>query len=175
MQSRYFWPHHTVNITAIFQCIMLLIQWTLSMLNTGRYPSCRLGAFYVESNVLWSKLKSLDEILWCGHSKETSSAVLSHGTIFLVCSSNFWVCEWNLAVWSLQTKPLHPCFPIVLLFFLTKTCDVTIKKKTSSAENSHRHVQWNPALRTPAYNRHSYIMDSFPTLKNLKFSLKITR
>ena len=59
-------------------------------------------------------------------------------------------------------------------FFLTKTCDVTIYKKTSSAENSHRHVQWNPALLTPAYNRHSYIMASFPTLKNLKFSLKIT-
>ena len=116
MQSRYSWPHHTVNITAIFQCTMLLIQWTLSMLNTGRYPSCRLGALYVESDVLWSKLKSLDEILWCGHSKETSSAVLSHGTIFLVCSSNFWVCEWNPAVWLLQTKPLHPCFPIVLLF-----------------------------------------------------------
>ena len=125
MQSRYFWPHHTVNITAIFQCIMLLIQWTLSMLNTGRYPLCRLGAFYVESDVLWSKLKSLDEILWCGHSKETSSAVLSHGTIFLVCSSNFWVCEWNPAVRSLQTKPLHPCFPIVLLFFFNKNlwCD----------------------------------------------------
>ena len=108
MQSRYSWPHHTVNITAIFQCIMLLIQWTLSMLNTGRYPSCRLGAFYVESDVLWSKLKSLDEILWCGHSKETSSAVLSHGTIF---------------------KPLHPCFPIVLLFFLTKPVMWPFKRK----------------------------------------------
>ena len=35
---------------------------------------------------------SVDEILWCYHSNETSSAVLSHGTIYLVCSSNFWVC-----------------------------------------------------------------------------------
>ena len=33
--------------------------------------------------------KSVDEILWCYHSNETSSAVLSHGTIYLVCSSNF--------------------------------------------------------------------------------------
>ena len=37
----------------------------------------------------------MDEILWCYHSNETSSAVLSHGTIYLVCSSNFWVCGWN--------------------------------------------------------------------------------
>ena len=33
--------------------------------------------------------ESVDEILWCCHSHEVSSAVLSHGTIYLVCSSNF--------------------------------------------------------------------------------------
>ena len=33
--------------------------------------------------------KSVNEILWCYHSNETSSAVLSHGTIYLVCSYNF--------------------------------------------------------------------------------------
>ena len=33
--------------------------------------------------------ESVDEILWCYHSNETSSAVLLHGTIYLVCSSNF--------------------------------------------------------------------------------------
>ena len=33
--------------------------------------------------------ESVDEILCCDHSDETSSAVLSHGTIYLVCSSNF--------------------------------------------------------------------------------------
>ena len=32
--------------------------------------------------------ESVDEILWRYHSSETSSAVLSHGTIHLVCSSN---------------------------------------------------------------------------------------
>ena len=31
----------------------------------------------------------VDEILWCYHSNETSSAVLSHSTIYLVCISNF--------------------------------------------------------------------------------------
>ena len=28
--------------------------------------------------------ESVDEILWCDHSNETSSAVLSHGTIYIV-------------------------------------------------------------------------------------------
>ena len=32
--------------------------------------------------------ESVDEILWCYHSSEPSSAVLSHGAIYLVCSSN---------------------------------------------------------------------------------------
>ena len=39
--------------------------------------------------------ESVDEIPWCYHSNETSSAVLSHGTIYLVCSSNFRVCGRN--------------------------------------------------------------------------------
>ena len=38
---------------------------------------------------------SVDEILWCYHLNETSSAVLSRGIIYLVCSSNFWCCGWN--------------------------------------------------------------------------------
>ena len=29
--------------------------------------------------------ESVDEILWCYHSNETSSAVLSHSTIYLKC------------------------------------------------------------------------------------------
>ena len=33
--------------------------------------------------------ESLDEILWCNHSNETSSVVLSHGSVYLVCGSNF--------------------------------------------------------------------------------------
>ena len=36
--------------------------------------------------------ESVDEILWRYHSNETSSAVLSQGSIYLVCSSNFGVC-----------------------------------------------------------------------------------
>ena len=33
--------------------------------------------------------ESVDEIIWRYHSNETSSAVLSHAAIYLVCSSNF--------------------------------------------------------------------------------------
>ena len=33
--------------------------------------------------------ESVDVILWCDHSNETSSAVLSYDTIYSVCSSNF--------------------------------------------------------------------------------------
>ena len=33
--------------------------------------------------------ESVDELLWCYHSNETSSAVLSLGTIYSVCGSNF--------------------------------------------------------------------------------------
>ena len=33
-------------------------------------------------------LESVDEILLCDHSNETSSAVLSHGTICFECGSN---------------------------------------------------------------------------------------
>ena len=33
--------------------------------------------------------ESVDELLWCYHSNETSSAVLSHSTVYSVCSSNF--------------------------------------------------------------------------------------
>ena len=33
--------------------------------------------------------ETVDEILWFDHSNETSSAILSHGTIYLVCCSNF--------------------------------------------------------------------------------------
>ena len=42
--------------------------------------------------------KSVDGILWCYHSNKTSSAVISHGTIYLVRNSNFWVCERNSTV-----------------------------------------------------------------------------
>ena len=39
---------------------------------------------------------SVEKILWCDHSNELfSSAVFSHGAIYLVFSSNFCVCGEN--------------------------------------------------------------------------------
>ena len=55
----------------------------------------------------------MDEILWCYHLNETSSAVLSHGTIFLVCSYIFWVCGWNYVVF-IQIKSLWHIFCVVI-------------------------------------------------------------
>ena len=53
-------------------------------------------------------MESVDEILWCYHSKETSWAVLSHDTIYLVWSSNVWICGWNPMVlpfrWNLFSR-----------------------------------------------------------------------
>ena len=47
--------------------------------------------FHMVLSVLYVVLtfESVDELRWCYHSNETSSAVLSQGTINLVCSSNF--------------------------------------------------------------------------------------
>ena len=42
------------------------------------------GIMCMKTPSLWTK-----SYVWCYHSNETSSAVLSHGTIYLVCSSNF--------------------------------------------------------------------------------------
>ena len=47
-------------------------------------------------------LETVDEILWYHHSNNASSVVLSYGTIYLVCSSNFWGCGWNLMVLPFQ-------------------------------------------------------------------------
>ena len=71
--------------------------------------------------------KSVDEILWCDDSNETSSAVLSHGAICYVRSSNFWVCGWNPMVlpfkWNLLGRTLawYYLFSRMLQFcFVTK-------------------------------------------------------
>ena len=58
--------------------------------------------------------ESVDEILWCYHSNETSSAVLSQRNIYVVCSSNFfslWMKPYGVTI---QVKPLQLYFPMVL-------------------------------------------------------------
>ena len=46
---------------------------------------------------------------WCYHSNETSLAVLSHGTIYLVCS--MWTKSCGVTI---QIKPLQQYFHMVL-------------------------------------------------------------
>ena len=53
--------------------------------------------------------ESMNEILWCYHSNETSLAVLSHGTIYLVCS--MWTKSCGVTI---QIKPLQQYFHMVL-------------------------------------------------------------
>ena len=52
------------------------------------------------------RFESVDEIPWCDHSNKTSSVALLRGTIYLVCSSNFWVCGWNPMVWPFKETSL---------------------------------------------------------------------
>ena len=43
-----------------------------------------------------------DEILWCDYSNETSSAVLSHGSIYWVCNNKVEIWWWNPIVWPFK-------------------------------------------------------------------------
>ena len=45
---------------------------------------------------MWSTFESVDEILWCDHSNQTSSAVLLHGTIFFVSILQNKICFFSL-------------------------------------------------------------------------------
>ena len=81
--------------------------------------------------------ESVDQILWCDHSNETSSAVLSHGTIYSVCGSNFWVCGWNPMVlpfkwnffggtftWYFTRWSLKFCWSLTLATFGSKRVNI---------------------------------------------------
>ena len=79
----------------------------------------------MESCTVVLTFESVDEILWCYHSNETSSAVLSHGTIYLVSSSDFWVCGWNLVMlpfkWNLFSSTVTWCFLILYVVLTFKS------------------------------------------------------
>ena len=59
------------------------------------------------------KSASMDEILWCYHSNETSLAVLSLGTIHSVCRCNLslWTRSYGVTI---QMKPLQQYFHMEL-------------------------------------------------------------
>ena len=53
---------------------------------------------FIENVVL--TFEFVDEILWCYYSNETSSALLSHGTIYLVCCPNLslWIKSYDVTI-----------------------------------------------------------------------------
>ena len=52
--------------------------------------------------------ESADQILWCDHSNGSSLPALSYGTIYLGCSSNFWVFGQNPMMWPSQNESSLP-------------------------------------------------------------------
>ena len=60
-----------------------------------------------------------NEILWYYRSNDTSSAVLSHGTIYLVRSSNFWVSGWNPMVLPFKRNLFSSTFTRFLYYLFT--------------------------------------------------------
>ena len=75
----------------------------------------------LESCKLILTFESVEEIPWCYHSNEFSSAVFSRSAIYMVRFSNVWVCEWNPMVlpfkWSLFSSIFTWCY---LFFFFVK-------------------------------------------------------
>ena len=63
----------------------------------------------MESWKTFLTFEPVEKTLWYDHSNETSSAVLSHATIYLVCGSNNWVGGRNLVV-----RPSNETFSTVL-------------------------------------------------------------
>ena len=62
----------------------------------------------------------VDELLWCDHSNETFLAVVSHDTIYLLCSTSFWVCGWHPMVWPFKWNHFDrtfTCYMYVFFFF----------------------------------------------------------
>ena len=68
------------------------------------------------------------EILWCDHSNETSSALLSHGTIYLLWGSYFGVCGWNPIEWPFKWNIFSSTFTWYYLFSM-RSYGVTIQMK----------------------------------------------
>ena len=63
---------------------------------------------------------SVDQNFGCDSSNETSSTILSHGSLHLVCSTNFRVCAWMKSYrMTIQMKPLQKFFHILLCIVLT--------------------------------------------------------
>ena len=79
--------HGTIYLLMQFH---LLSLWMKSFGATIQMKPLQQVLSHAVFNVVLT-FEIVDKILLCDHSNETSSAVLS-GAIYLVCSSNFYVC-----------------------------------------------------------------------------------
>ena len=87
--------------------------------------------------------EAVNEIPFFYHSNETSSAVLSHSTIYLACGSYFWVCgpntivlpfEWNLFSGTRFHMVLFISYVVVVTFeSWMKSYGVTIHETSLAA------------------------------------------
>ena len=95
------------------QSCAFLLKFTIQMKTSKEHFPVVL--FIILHRVVLT-FEPVDKILWCYHSIETSSAVLSQGTIYLVGSSNFWVCGWNLMVLPFKWNLFSSTFTRYYLF-----------------------------------------------------------
>ena len=89
--------------------------------------------------------ESVDEILWCDHSNETSSTVLSHGTTCFARSFNFWVgSQWTTE--TIQTKPLicfaYACQAVFEFISLVSLQNNNVTQTSSTCCSSRFTVSW---------------------------------
>ena len=89
----YFSNYFYIRMNLFWNCF-LPIKSHGSRYNIYLKAKCRLflnNSFTPERMIYEVVLtfESADEIRWCDHLNEISLAVLSHGTVYLVCSSNF--------------------------------------------------------------------------------------
>ena len=89
----YFSNYFYIRMNLFWNCF-LPIKSHGSRYNIYLKAKCRLflnNSFTPERMIYEVVLtfESADEIWWCDHLNEISLAVLSHGTVYLVCSSNF--------------------------------------------------------------------------------------
>ena len=71
-------------------------------------------------------------MLQCEHSNETSSAVLSHVTTYLVCSSNFYSLWMKSCGVTIQMKPLQQYLHIIPFVFLILTLATSVSEEVRS-------------------------------------------
>ena len=90
-----------------------VIRYSVEIALTFSLPEWKLKSLKVILT-----FESVDKILWCDHSNETSSVVLSQGTIYWVYSCNFWVYgrtkSYDLTI---QMKLFCRYFQMVLFVF----------------------------------------------------------